>query len=128
MSVCIRPLRLSAVTFALVAACSGSPTGGSVGGNLEPLDVTVRTTNDLRFVEPSVFVRQGGVVRFYSESGLRHSVTPVGHDLWEPVEAQDRGVNMLTVYFPDPGVYEYRCDYHHQDGMVGQIVVVASGS
>ena len=103
-------------------ACVQGPTEPRPSQN--PLSATVRATDSFRFIEQEVHIGVGGVVVWRSESNLKHSVTPVGHSLWEPVEVEQRGVVILTVPFLEPGVYDYKCEYHEQDGMVGRVVVL----
>jgi plastocyanin len=73
-----------------------------------------------------VHIGVGGTVQWRSNSGLLHSVTPVGHALWESVETDGRGVEMLEVQFLAPGTYEFQCNYHWEQGMVGRVVVAGS--
>ncbi|MEX1258939.1 MAG: plastocyanin/azurin family copper-binding protein [Gemmatimonadota bacterium] len=110
------------VLLALTAGCVSStdPDGG--GG--PDATATVRTTDDFRFVADEVHIAVSGTVTWRSNSGLRHSITPVGHDTWEPVEWDTRGGVMLEVTFITPGIYDYRCEYHWQDGMYGRIIVL----
>jgi plastocyanin len=111
-------------SLALVAGGCSSSTNAPPGGGNHPLNVLVRTNNDSQFTPDEVFLRQGGTVRWLSDSALLHSITPIGHDAWEEVEADRRGVQMLEVYFDTPGVYEYWCKYHGDShGMRGFIAV-----
>jgi plastocyanin len=116
---------LGCAALALLTGCSDSsgPVNGGGGGSART--ATVLATTDLQFVESEVQMAVNGTVTWRSTSGLRHSVTPVGHDLWEPVEIEGTGV-ILEQSFPEVGEYEYRCDYHWQQGMVGRIIVLPS--
>jgi plastocyanin len=120
-----RQCRIGAVLLGgallLSGACVQGPTDPEPSRT--PLNATVRATDSFRFVEQEVHIGVGGVVVWRSESNLRHSVTPVGHQLWEPAEVEQRGVVILTVPFSEPGIYEYKCEYHEQEGMVGRVVV-----
>jgi plastocyanin len=114
--------RLLFAALVLAGGCVAGPTDPDPSDN--PLKATVRTTDAFRFVSAEVHIGVGGVVEWRSDSSLRHSVTPVGHDLWQSVETEDRGAIMLTVTFTSPGVYDYRCEYHWQDNMVGRVIVL----
>lgn len=119
-----------------VPACGGSgdPTtpgngngggngGGGGGGPGTAVPVVIYTTDQSQFVEEESLVPVGGIVRWISDSGLLHSVTPVGHDEFDRVEANQRGVVMIEHTFDEPGTYEFQCDYHVGLGMVGRVVV-----
>lgn len=105
---------------------------GCVPGATDPDDqsgegpqfVRIRTTDDFQFVENHVIIEVGGTVEWRSDSGLLHSVTPVGHDAWEEAEAEGRGVEIVEVTFTEPGAYEFECKYHSASrGMTGIITV-----
>ncbi len=89
-----------------------------------PAQVIVRTTDQLRFMEPEVVIRAGGTVHWRSDSFMTHSIHPQNEGDWEPVEQSGQGgAPMLSVTFHEPGAYHYYCQYHVGSGMTGVVFV-----
>lgn len=86
--------------------------------------VTVFATSTFTFSPSEAQVSVGGKVVFRSGSPILHNITPVGHELWEPVETDGQVGPVLEVTFDTPGSYEYYCTYHGPIGMTGVIRVI----
>ncbi|WP_435069569.1 cupredoxin domain-containing protein [Haloplanus sp. C73] len=100
---------------------------------------TFTVTNENKTFIPMVAeVDPGTVVEWTTESLSSHSVTSMypaaeesGRMAWNPEIAsnwemdQDLGAEPVTHYFPDPGVYEYKCDYDF--GHIGGCAAVVVG-
>jgi len=122
--------------LALVACGSGGPSdpgnggngggngGGGGGGGPGGTPAIILTKNASPwFVEVETLVPVGTQVRWISDSGLLHSVTPVGHSEFDRAETNQVGWVMVEHIFEEPGVYEFQCDYHVSLGMVGRVIV-----
>jgi plastocyanin len=90
------------------------------------------------FIPMVAEVEPGTVVKWTTESLSSHSVTSMspsssesGRRAWNPEVAsdweldEDLGSEPVTHYFPEPGVYEYKCDYDF--GHIGGCAAVVVG-
>lgn len=94
-----------------------------------PTVVTVGPDGEPRFDPEQVQVQRGGTVRWeWASDG--HTVTPQaspeGTGWTGETEPQDEG-HTHEERFDIVGTYEYQCDPHADDGMVGAVVVESSG-
>jgi plastocyanin len=105
-----------------------------------PEDAPVFTINNENktFIPMVAEVEPGTVVEWTTESLSSHSITSMspsaeesGRQAWNPNVAsdweidQDLGSEPVTHYFPEPGVYEYKCDYDF--GHIGGCAAVVVG-
>lgn len=100
---------------------------------------TFTVTNENKTFIPMVAeVDPGTVVEWTTESLSSHSVTSMypsasesGRRAWNPEVAsewemnEDMGGEPVTHYFPEPGVYEYKCNYDF--GHIGGCAAVVVG-
>jgi len=90
------------------------------------------------FVPMVAEVEPGTVVKWTTESLSSHSITSMspsasesGRRAWNPEVAsdwemdEDLGGEPVTHYFPEPGVYEYKCNYDF--GHIGGCAAVVVG-
>lgn len=99
--------------------------GGMGEGADDAQIVTVGPDGDPVFDPDQVQVQRGGTVRWeWASSG--HTVTPTsvpeGVGWTGTSEPQDEG-HTYEHRFQVVGTYEYQCDPHAEDGMVGAVVV-----
>jgi len=96
------------------------------------------TNENKTFIPMVAEVEPGTVVKWTTESLSSHSVTSMypsasesGRRAWNPDVAadwemdQDLGAEPVTRYFPEPGVYEYKCNYDF--GHIGGCAAVVVG-
>jgi plastocyanin len=116
-----------------------TPTATSTpAGPPDDAPVFTVTNENKTFVPMVAEVDPGTVVEWTTESLSRHSVTSMspsssdgGREAWNPDVAadweldEDIGGDPVTHYFPEPGVYEYKCDYDF--GHIGGCAAVVVG-
>lgn len=120
--------------LALVAACA--TTGPAVDG-ITPagVDETVEMTAALRFAPTAVTINSGETVEFSNISTFTHTVSTVADSVIEQqavklpagAAAFDSGPiapgATFTHTFTTPGTYQYFCQPHVGQGMIGTIIV-----
>ena len=100
-----------------------------VGGCVDAAadNATVMMAGDLRYEPAVIDVPVGGTVTWQNDGITQHTVTAVGEDR-EPSGAFDSGTvigtGTFSVTFDEPGSYLYLCRFHHDEEMVGLVVVV----
>ena len=125
----MRRTSLCACLLALAAACSD---GGSSGGT------TVTLAEGQRFAPGTLEISAGTTVTFTNDSAEAHTVTAYDgapeYFASGGFESEDDARENLAdaligqeesyeVTFGEPGIYEYFCIPHEQQGMRGTIVV-----
>jgi len=96
------------------------------------------TNENKTFIPMVAEVEPGTVVTWTTESLSSHSVTSMspssstsGRRAWNPEVAseweldEDLGAEQVSHYFPEPGVYEYKCNYDF--GHIGGCAAVVVG-
>ena len=109
---------------------NGGGGGGGGGGGpgsvqmveIKAADFEYRSTY---FSEPGLLeVSLGSTVSWVSDSGIPHTVTPVGHEEWEKATGSSKGQLILEHKFDRVGTFDYRCDFHWEQGMTGRVSVL----
>lgn len=120
---------------AALAACGGDdgvtdPGGGGGGGGGgnggTGADHTI-DVDDNFFSPASLTVQEGESVEWIHVGGNFHTITPDGHSEWER-QGFPTGSDPFVHTFNSAGTYEYFCEPHVNEGMVGTITVEASSS
>ena len=101
----------------------GGDGGGGNGGGGE-FDGIIHLTGDLRFVPANVEIAVGTTVTWENESNLFHTITPDGHEEWERQTMSSTGETFEHT-FNTAGTFDYFCEPHQSDGMLGTITVVS---
>lgn len=97
------------VSFALVTEIAG-------------VVVEVLATDDLVFSPANITIEPGTTVRWRSVSSMLHTVTPDGHTEWESATLANAGAVFVHT-FDEVGVFDYFCEPHVAQGMVGTVTV-----
>jgi plastocyanin len=115
----------TAVAFAAILL-SGCSSGGDPAGPPGDNVVEIRLTTGLRFSPADVTIDPGTSVRWVNDASMLHTVTPDSPGqagVWAAAQRATPGI-VLTHTFNTAGqVYNYHCDPHLADGMVGVIRV-----
>ena len=119
------------------ATATPTPTPTPSGPPEDAPEFTVSNENKT-FIPMVAEVDPGTVVKWTTESLSSHSITSMspsasesGRQAWNPEIAsdwemdEDLGGEPVTYYFPEPGVYEYKCDYDF--GHIGGCAAVVVG-
>lgn len=96
-----------------------APSGPGTVVTGQPAAVTVKETDQLRFVPESVTVKVGDVVEWVNSGSVPHNVT---FDAYPSLTSPTmNGGDRHEVRFTRPGTYQYHCTFH--PGMNGTVVV-----
>lgn len=86
--------------------------------------VEVFARDDLTFSQADLTIAPGTTVRWVNQGQMLHTVTPDGHDEWQEATLASNG-ETFTHTFETEGTFEYYCQPHLAQGMVGTITVQA---
>lgn len=90
---------------------------------MEEVDVVeIRLTSGNRFDPSSVTISPGTRVRWVNDIDRYHTITPDGHSEWSRVEI-DNADEVFTHTFNNTGEFDYFCEPHQSEGMIGTITV-----
>ncbi|NIP59714.1 MAG: hypothetical protein GWM92_15470 [Gemmatimonadetes bacterium] len=79
-------------------------------------------TTSLAFDPDDVTINVGDTVTWENEADIFHTITPDGHSEWTRQEMNDAGQQFQHT-FNTPGTFDYFCEPHQAQGMVGTITV-----
>ena len=132
-----RPLRLLILALALglvAAACSKSSKSGEGGkitingesaNNHGTKDFSGKSEADVEmdnfYFDPTVIKgspSQTLKIKFGNDGKTLHNFTLGGKDMGDVQPGTDA---TFTVTFPQSGIMEFHCKYHHSSGMVGEL-------
>lgn len=105
-------------------SCGGDGDGvtDTDGGDGGGFDGTITLTAGLAFDPPDVTIAVGDTVTWESEANIFHTITPDGHSEWTRQEMNSAG-DTFTHTFDNAGTFDYFCEPHQAQGMVGSITV-----
>ncbi len=109
-----------------ILSCGGdgdgvTDTDGGDGGG-DTFDGTITLTTSLAFDPDDVTINVGDTVTWENEADIFHTITPDGHSEWTRQEMNDAGQQFQHT-FNTPGTFDYFCEPHQAQGMVGTITV-----
>lgn len=134
---CLTALAAAAAYLTLTACSHGStgaggataPHGGTTAtatGAASMQQITVHTTDKLRFEPATIAVHQGTVqITLVNEGSYPHNISvPDLHVTSATVSGSPGQQSTTTTFtFNHPGTYRFVCTFHASAGMRGQIVV-----
>lgn len=83
---------------------------------------TVMAGDNLTFSQADLTISAGTTVRWINTGSMLHTVTPDGHSEWTAANLTTNGSTFKHT-FATPGTYDYYCDPHRTNGMVGTVTV-----
>lgn len=86
--------------------------------------VEVFAQDNLTFSEPNLVIAPGTTVRWVNQGVMLHTVTPEGHSEWSSATLANNG-DTFTHTFDAEGTFEYFCQPHVGQGMIGTVTVQA---
>jgi hypothetical protein len=111
----------------VLIACNGSPSdpdpdppNNNPPGNNPPPSGNTVVLNAGSFSPATITIDRTETVVWRNDSGIPHTITPVGHTQWTGLTTPSSG-DVLTVTFNTNGTFNYECQLH--GGMTGQVVV-----
>ena len=116
---------IAAGMLALVFAGCGGDEGGGTSASTEEAPATTVTIKAFQFQPDPIEVDAGTTVTFVNEDATIHTVVAGTRAKPAPDTYKgklDEGATFEQTY-DKPGTYDYYCDLHSGDGMVGQVVV-----
>ena len=108
----------------VLAGCGGDEGGGSSSSAEEPAATSVEIKT-FQFQPDPVTVKAGTTVTFVNRDATVHTVVAGTRDRPDPKTYKGElaeGASFEQAY-DEPGTYDYFCDLHSGDGMVGKVIV-----